>query len=90
MLSNNKLFLANKEDYALCRTTEGIEGICRPPAYCFSQYDNMEQYISNKCRRDNGFFGICCPQNEFREPLVRRSELIKLNISKSLDIKLMK
>ncbi len=82
-------FLANEEEYAPCRTTEGIAGICRPPAYCFSQYDNMEQYVSNKCQRGNGFIGICCPQNDLREPLVRSGESIKLNISKSLHVKFM-
>lgn len=54
----------------MCITTEGIEGFCRPPAYCFSQYDNMEQYNNNKCIRGKDLPGICCPVVVIREPLV--------------------
>ncbi|CAG2105713.1 unnamed protein product [Medioppia subpectinata] len=36
-----------------CATVEGIYGFCRSPAFCFSQYDSIEQYLQNQCKQSN-------------------------------------
>lgn len=53
-----------------CQTKEGLEGVCQPATYCFSQYNNVEDYLQNRCKLNNGISGICCVK-EFRPPQER-------------------
>ncbi|XP_054158548.1 peroxidase-like [Oppia nitens] len=61
-------------DYSTpCTTVDGLAGLCRPPAYCFSQYDTIEQYLENQCKLNGQGLppGICCPKEVVREPAVQ-------------------
>ena len=50
-----------------CRTTDNLVGVCRPPAYCFYQYDNPVEYQKNMCEYVRGLKGVCCPSTAYRE-----------------------
>lgn len=49
----------------VCRTNDGLEGMCMPPSYCFSQYSDIDDYRQNFCQLDgsNRRPGVCCPQD---------------------------
>lgn len=57
-----------------CKTTDRLPGICRPPAYCFYQFDNLKEYQRNMCEYKPNLKGICCPSDGYRQPLAKESE----------------
>ncbi len=64
------LKIYSKVESTPCETIEGLRGKCQPPAYCFSQYNNIDDYVSNICKLNNGDKGICCPE-ETRNPIIK-------------------
>jgi hypothetical protein len=60
-----------------CLTKEGLTGNCEPSAYCFSQYNDLDDYVLNRCRIF-GVQGICCPEN-LRPPKIKDRKYIFLN-----------
>ncbi|XP_054156555.1 peroxidase-like isoform X2 [Oppia nitens] len=45
-----------------CKTTDGLAGVCESATYCFSQYNDVKDFLANRCPLSNGAFGICCPK----------------------------
>lgn len=62
------------KQYQACVTTDGLQGLCREPAYCYNQYDTYELYNVNRCECSKGLIGICCPIKEIRVPQIEHSE----------------
>ncbi|CAG2113549.1 unnamed protein product, partial [Medioppia subpectinata] len=70
-----------------CKTSDGLLGTCESSTYCFSQYNDMKDYVVNRCPLSNGVHGVCCPK-EVRKPLETRVPIrIPLPVLPSAKIK---
>lgn len=65
---------ATEGGFQPCKTTDRLPGICRPPAYCFYQYDNPKEYQKNMCDYKPDLRGICCPTTQYRQLIYKESE----------------
>lgn len=57
-----------------CKTNDRLPGLCRPPAYCFYQYDNPAEYRKNMCDYKTGLRGVCCPTDGYRHIIYKDSK----------------
>ena len=62
-----KIIVKKEETGKPCQTSDGLVGECESASYCFSQFNDIQDYIANRCQQPNGAQGVCCPK-EVRKP----------------------